>query len=78
MLLLNKSLPDKRFQAYKLVCGTLTFAETALYGSDNVVSFQVPHKSVINHTFHNLANTASESNGAIVCRVRCVFSWFWY
>jgi len=26
----------------------------------------------------NLANTAGESNGTIVCRVRCVFSWFWY
>ena len=69
MLLLNKSLPDERFQAYKLVCGTSTFAETTLCASDNFVSFQVPDKPVIDHTFHNLANTAGKSNGAIICRV---------
>jgi len=78
MLILDKSLSDKRFQAYKLVRGASTFAKTTLCGSDNFVSFQVLDKSVIDHTFHNLANTAGESYGAIVCRVRCVFSWFWY
>jgi len=52
---------------YKLVCGASTFAETTLCGSDNFVSFQVPDKSVIDHTFHNLANTDGESNGAIIC-----------
>ena len=31
MLLLNKSPPDKKLQAYNLVCGTSTFAETALW-----------------------------------------------
>jgi len=73
VLLPDKSLSEKIFQAYKLVCGDSTFAETTLCGSNNFVSFQVPDKSIIDHTFHNLPNTAGESNGAIVCRVRCVF-----
>jgi len=50
MLLLNKSLPDEKFQAYRLACGTSTFEETTLCGNDNFVSFQVPDKSVIDHT----------------------------
>jgi len=63
MMLLNKSLSDKR------LCGTSAYAETTLCVSDNFVSFQVPDESVIDHTFHNLANAAGESNGATICRV---------
>ena len=76
MLLLDKSLSDKRFQAYKLVCGASTFAETTLCGSDNFVSFQVPDESIIDHSFHNLANAAGDSNGAIILGFNVSFPGF--
>ena len=76
MLLQNKSLSDKRFPAYKLVCGASTSTKTTLSGSDNFVSFQVPDKYVIDHTFHNLAIAAGESNGAIVCTLDVSFPGF--
>ena len=60
------------------VCGPSTFAETTLCRCNYVVSFQVPHESVIHHTFHNLANTAGRSNRTVIRRFWCVFSWFWY
>ena len=65
---------------YKVVCGTFTstFAETRLGRCDNFLSFQVPHESVIDHAFHDLANTAGNSTMMVICRVCCVFSWFWY
>ena len=46
--------------------------ETRLCRCDNFVSFQVPHESVVDHAFHELANTAGKSNRTVICRVFCV------
>jgi len=70
--------PFKKLQTYKLVCSTSTFVESTLRRCNYFVSSQVPHESVINHTFHYLANTAGKSNKTIICRVWSVFSWLWY
>jgi len=61
-----------------MVCGVSTFTEAALCGSDKLVTFQVPNKSVIDHAFHNFINTAYESNGTVTEWDCCIFDRFWY
>jgi len=49
----------------------------SLWG-DKLVTFQVPNESVINHTFHNFANTAGESKRTVTGWIFGIFVTFWY
>jgi len=73
MLLPNKSLSEKDSKRTSRSVVLRPNAVTTLCGSDNFASFQVPDESVIGRSFHSLANATGKSNGAIICRVCCVF-----
>ena len=59
-----------------MIGGAAPFTEATLNRIEQFISLQEPDQSVVDHTFHDLANATRKSNGAVTTWV-CVFlTWF--
>ena len=61
----------------KMVNGGAVLPKTALFSSQEAVSFKFSHQSGIDHFLHNFAEATSQCYWAVIRRIRQVFASFW-
>jgi hypothetical protein len=64
----SKSSTNIDLQVHQDICRAAALAETKLRRGEEVMVFQEPHQTNVNHTFKEFADTTCESNRAKVLR----------
>ena len=71
---MDESFPAKRFKYNKMINRATSRSEPTLHINEQIVGFNVPDKSMVDHSFHGFTAATCQRNRTIIGRIRWIFA----
>ena len=74
---MDESFPAKLFKSNKMINRATSGSEATLHISEQIVGFNVPDKSTVDHSLHGFTDTTCQCNRTIIRRICWIIGRLW-